>query len=323
MVGIIDSDQNKLVLSYGSKSIDNSDPPDANTTFEIGSITKTFTCVLMSQMYLDYGFDDDTVEHYLPEGQVTMPTWDGVEIQFIHLTTHSSGLPRSPRNTSYPFPPDYDPSNPYAAYSTEHIYDYLTNYCELEFEPGTSWLYSNTGVGLLGHIVGLVDGSSYQTVLTREILDVLEMDRTSLFLTSQQTSNLALGYDLDMNPAPNWTAQDIFQGCGFIKSTLNDMFTYLEAHMGLIDTPLRDAMDLTHYPQFTQGSLGDMGLAWYIIELDDGQVVTNHGGGTGGYVSYLGFNKSESTGAILLLNCKIYGDVYVIGQQMMEAILKY
>jgi CubicO group peptidase (beta-lactamase class C family) len=149
------------------------------------------------------------------------------------------------------------------------------------------------------------------------------MDRTSLFLTSQQMSNLALGYDLDRNPAPGWTAQDIFQGAGFIKSTLNDMFSYLEAHLGLIETPLREAMDLTYHPQFTQGSLGDMGMAWYIIELEDGQVVTNHGGGTGGYVSYLGFNRSQSSGVIFLLNCRIEGDVYVIGQEMMKAIPKY
>jgi CubicO group peptidase (beta-lactamase class C family) len=323
MVGIIDGDQERLVLSYGTKSIESSDPPDANTTFEIGSITKTFTCVLLAQMYLSGQFIDDTVDHYLPESQVTMPTWNGVEIQFIHLATHTSGLPRKPQGSSYPLPPGYDPLNPYAAYTAEHIYDYLKNYCALEFEPGTYWLYSNTGGGLIGHVAGLVDGTSYQTVLTREILDVLEMDRTSLFLTSQQTSNLALGYDIDGNPVPNWTAQDIFQGCGFMKSTLNDMFTYMEANLGLIDTPLREAMDLTYDPQFHQGSLGDIGLAWYILELEDGQVVINHGGGTGGYVSYLGFNTSRSTGAIVLLNSKIEGDVYAIGQQMMEAIENY
>ncbi|NIT61710.1 MAG: serine hydrolase [Aliifodinibius sp.] len=322
MIGVINKQQEKLVFSYGTKSRNSTEPPDANTVFEIGSITKTFTATLAADMFLKGHFADDTVGHYLPAGQVTMPTRDGVETRLIHLLTHSSGIPRSPRGTNYPFPPGYVERNPYAEYTTEHIYDYLTNYCVLEFTPGTWWSYSNTGMGLLGHIVGLVDGSTYETVLTREIFDELGMDNSSLFLTDQQRSNLAIGHDINRQIMPNWDAQDIFQGAGFIKTSLNDMFKYLEAQLGLIETPLRDAMDFTHQAQFHQGSLGDMGLAWYILELDDGQVVIYHGGGTGGYNAYLGFNKSLSTGAIVLFNSKMQ-DIHAVGELVMKAIHKY
>lgn len=323
MIGVINKQQEKLVFSYGTKSIHSDEAPDANTVFEIGSITKTFTCTLLADMYLAGQFSDDTVGHYLPAEEVTMPSRDGVEIRFIHLATHTSGIPRSPRDTDFPFPQGYDPLDPYAAYTTEHIYNYLTNYCILEFTPGTWWLYSNTGMGLLGHIVGLVDGTSYETVLEREIFEVLAMDNSSLFLTEQQMNNLALGHDSNRNIVPNWNAQDIFQGCGFIKTSLNDMFKYLEANLGLIETPLRDAMDLAHEAQFHQGSLGDIGLAWYILELDDGQVITYHGGGTGGYDAYLGFNKSLSTGAIVLFNAKVQESILVIGELVLRAINKY
>jgi D-alanyl-D-alanine-carboxypeptidase/D-alanyl-D-alanine-endopeptidase len=322
MIGVINKQQQKLIFSYGSKSVNTNEPPDANTVFEIGSITKTFTATIAAQMYLNGYFSDDTVGHYLPAGQVTMPSKDGVEIRFIHLLTHTSGLPRIP-GTSYPYPPGYDPRNPYAAYTTAHIYDYLTNYCTLEFTPGTWWLYSNTGVGLMGHIEGLVDGSSYETVLKREIFDELGMDNSSLFLTADQMNNLAIGHDNNKQIVPNYDAQDIFQGAGFIKTSLNDMFKYLEANLGLVPTQLRDAMDLAHQPQFHQGSMGDIGLAWYILELDDGQTIIYHGGGTGGYDSFLGFNKSLSTGAIILFNSKVNENIHEIGERVLKAINKY
>jgi hypothetical protein len=101
------------------------------------------------------------------------------------------------------------------------------------------------------------------------------------------------------------------------------MFKYLEANLGLVETPLKNAMAFAHQPQFHQGSLGDIGLAWYILELDDGQVITSHGGGTGGYDTYLGFNKSLSTGAIVLFNSKGEESVLVIGELVLKAINKY
>ena len=175
----------------------------------------------------------------------------------------------------------------------------------------------------MGHIVGVADGTSYETVLKREIFEVLGMDNSSLFLTAEQMNNLAIGHNINKQIVPNWDAQDIFQGAGFIKTSLNDMFKYLEANLGLVQTPLRNAMDLAHEPQFHQGSLGDIGLAWYILELDDGQVMIYHGGGTGGYDSFLGFNKSLSTGAIVLFNSKVRESVLVIGEHILKAINKY
>jgi CubicO group peptidase (beta-lactamase class C family) len=323
IIGIINKQQERIIFSYGTKSINNNEPPDANTVFEIGSITKTFTATLAANMFLMGNFSDDTVGHYLPAGQVSMPSMDGVEIRLVHLMTHSSGIPRSPRGTSFPFPAGYDPLDPYAAYTTEHIYDYLTNYCILEFTPGTWFAYSNTGMGLTGHIIGSVDGTSYETVLTRDIFNVLDMDNSSLFLTEQQLNNLALGHNSNKQIVPNWNAQDIFQGAGFIKTSLNDMFKYLEANLGLIDTPLRMAMAFAHQAQFHQGSLGEICLAWYELKLDDGQVIFYHGGGTGGYDTYLGFNKSLSTGAIVLFNSKVDESVLVIGELVLKAIKKF
>jgi len=92
IIGIINKQQERIIFSYGTKSINNNEPPDANTVFEIGSITKTFTATLAANMFLTGNFSDDTVGHYLPAGQVTMPNKDSIEIRLVHLLTHSSGI---------------------------------------------------------------------------------------------------------------------------------------------------------------------------------------------------------------------------------------
>jgi len=106
--GIINKQQERIIRSYGGKSIYDSSRPDTNTVFEIGSITKTFTCILLADIYFSGGFTDDTVSHYLPADEVTIPSGDGVEIRFIHLATHSSGIPRNPHIDGYILPEEYD-----------------------------------------------------------------------------------------------------------------------------------------------------------------------------------------------------------------------
>jgi len=327
VVGIINKEQKRQVFTYGSKSIENPEKPDANTVFDIGSITKTFTAILTVNVYLKTNAPDSIVGHYLPVDNVTLPSKSSIEITFIHLLTHTSGLPRSPHvnGSVYPLPEGFDPENPYSVYSTENVYDYLTNYCTLEFTPGTYWGYSNTGYGLLGHTLGLIDGSSYEHVLIRDIFNELGMDNSSLFLTDKQSENMAPGHNSQLVVVPNYTANDIFQGAGMIKSSLNDMFKFLEANMGLLNHPLKDAMLMTHQKVgIYTGSLGHMGLAWYIFELEDGQEIVYSGGDTNGHSAYIAFNPSNLTGAIILLNASFHdGTNLNFGHNLMMAINKY
>jgi len=324
MVGVIDKDQDKLIFSYGTKVRSNDDAPDEYTVFDIGSMTKTFTALLMADTYFSSNFTDDTVSHYLPEG-VTMPTYNGTPIRVVHLATHTSGLPRTPHadGQNYPVPDGYNIYNPYEVYAAEDVYDYLTNYCTLLFEPGTYWEYSNTGFGLLGHLVGLVNNSTYQAVLQEKIFDELGMNRSSLFLTNDQMTNYSLGYNTEDENVPYFVANDIFQGAGFIKSTLNDLFKYLEANMGLTETALRNAMDLTHTSQMHQGSMGEQALAWFVQTLADGQTIVYSGGDTQGHSSFIGFNKTTSTGVIILSNGAMHGTQLTMGPEIFEAIDQY
>lgn len=324
VVGIIDKNQQKKVYAYGTKTTSTDELPDENTVFEIGSINKSFTCLIAANNQLKGVFENDTAQSYFPEELVKLPQKGGMPITLYHLMTHTSGLPRSVTGDGYESPPGYNNLNPYAHYTKPYVYGYLNDYCELNFIPGSGWEYSNTGMGLIGHIIGLADSSYYETVLQREVFDELEMDNSSLFLTKKQKENYAIGYNKNLYPLPEFTARDIMQGAGFIKSSAADMFKYLEAQMDLTETPLRDAMDFCHQPQLEVEYFGQQCFGWYQIKLDDGQLITYCVGNTIGFGSYLGFNKTLSTGVILWYNADFNDGANLnLGPAILEAINKY
>ena len=333
-IGIIDLNQQQHEFYYGSLSSQNSNPPNAHSVFEIGSITKTFTTTLLADMILEGKIHlEDTVENLLTAGEVNIPSWNGKVINIEHLATHTSGLPKSPQASGYPLPPGFDSYNPYSVYTHEHIYEYLTSYCSLLYEPGTQYSYSNTGVGLIGHILGLADSTSYEELVAKEIFNALNMYETSLNLTDEQLTNLAHGHTDQIISAKNYTANDIFQGAGFIKSSLHDMLLYLNAQMGLVETSLRDAVDLALQPLFNVGQVTydgregvynlSIGLGWHIEELTEGYTFHWHGGRTLGYMAYIGFNRSTTAGVVILCNQSSPGVITGFGGEVMKAIHKY
>jgi len=324
VIGVIDRNQDHHVFCYGSDHA-NADAVTEDSLFDVGSVTKTFTSALLIRA-VRLGLVDleAPAQRYLPADEVTLPSLGDSEIRMIDLATHTSGLPKRPQDSDYPLPPGFNPYNWYAAYTTRHIYEYLTDYCSLLFEPGTAWSYSNTGSGLLGHILGLVDGTSYWELLEREILSPLGMINTYMVVPDDRAAVLAKGHNEAGRYAPPYTANDILQGSGFLKSSLADMFLYVEANLGLMETPLTDLFETTHRPRFQiNDQLGSMGMDWLIRRLPDNQRITYHAGRTGGYGAYVGFNKRLQTGVIVLCSFSVPGGATEIGEKVLQIIPQY
>ncbi len=122
VVGVIDAN-GRRVLAFGGLSKNDNRPLDGDTVFEIGSITKEFTSLLLTDMARRGEVAlSDSVSKYLPEG-VTVPERNNRKITLADLSTHSSGLPRMPSN----FNPK-DDANPYADYSVQQLYAFLSGY---------------------------------------------------------------------------------------------------------------------------------------------------------------------------------------------------
>ena len=122
VVGIV-RDGARQFYTAGTLRAGGTEKVDENTIFEIGSISKVFTTLLLTQMEEQGKLKlSDPAQKLLPTA-VAMPSKNGTQITLEHLATHTSGLPRMPSN----FDPE-DPRNPYADYTFQQMYDFLTSF---------------------------------------------------------------------------------------------------------------------------------------------------------------------------------------------------
>lgn len=291
-IGIIDKDGPQYYL-FGTKTA-GGQPVNEHTIYEIGSISKTFTGILLAQAVLEGKLKtDDPAQKYLP-ANVKLPTRNGKEITLGHLSDHTSGLARMPTN----FNPK-DPANPYADYSVDQMYAFLNGYT-LPRDIGAQYEYSNLAQGLLGHILALKAGSSYEALMVNKIANPLGMKETKITFDDKMKQNLAMGYSQGIQVS-NWDIPTL-AGAGAIRSSVHDMLLYLAANMGLKKTKLYPAMQLAHQPRHDKAGGGmRVGLGWHIAKGAQGDVIW-HNGGTGGYRTYVGFVKETGKGVVVLTN---------------------
>lgn len=294
VVALVDS-SGVTYFAHGTRAVNESAPVDEHSVYEIGSITKAFTGVLLAQMALHGDLQlDDPIERYLPD--VGVPS-RGREITLRDLATHTSGLPRLPDNLT-----PADPSNPYADYTVEQLHTFLGSHT-LRRSAGAEYEYSNLGMGLLGYILARRSGMSYEALLRERILDPLGMMSTAITLTPEMEAHLARGHS-GGRVVSNWDIPTL-AGAGGLRSTAADMVTFLQANIGLIETPLRGPMDRSHADD--PGIAGPVGLGWHVSEEHVIRIVW-HNGGTGGYRTFAGFDPAKRRGAVVLSNSDVSAD---------------
>jgi CubicO group peptidase (beta-lactamase class C family) len=272
---------------------------DEHTIYEIGSITKVFTAILLAQQVIDsLALLDDPINDYLPP-EVKVPVMGLSDISLGNLSDHTSGIPRMPSN----FAPS-NPNNPYADYSEEQMYPFISNY-EPTREVGSAYEYSNIAQGLLGHILALNSDLSYESLMIKNIASPLGMDETRITFDQKMKDNLAIGHNSGAE-TENWDIPTL-AGAGAIRSSTYDMLKFLSANLGYTETPLRAALDMTH--KIRHNKAGDMrvGLGWHIKKGAEGDVIW-HNGGTGGYRAFAGFVMESGKGVVALTNSTVSVD---------------
>jgi len=296
VVGLL-VDGETVVHGLGRISSEDDSTPDGKTIYEIGSITKTFTTLLLADAVLRGELElDDEVNDFLPE-DVGSLSHDGRGITLLDLATHTSRLPRMPRN----FDPA-DAANPYADYTAENLYEFLANY-KLRRTPGSGYGYSNLGMGLLGQILADQANTDYPTLLRQKITEPLALSDTVLELNDDQKDRVAPGHDADLQPVANWDFLAM-AGAGAIRSNANDMLRYLQANRGEFEHPLQEAMELSHSTRRNMGvGQGEIAMGWHI---QPGTGFLWHNGGTGGYRSFAAFHPEKQLGVVVLTNSTTY-----------------
>ncbi len=294
VVGLID-EQGRAVVGYGKLSRADDREPDGKTVFEIGSVSKVFTSTLLADAVLRKKLGlHDPLQKFLPDS-ISVPTRDGTAITLYHLATHTSGLVRMPDN----FAPA-DSTNPYADYTAEQMYAFLSA-TELTAAPGENATYSNYGAGLLGHVLALQAGSDYETLVRKRIAGPLKMKDTRITLTPKLEKRLAQGHDAALTPAANWDIPTL-AGAGALRSTVDDMLRFLAASLGLTQSSISGSLQETHLRREEFGGTQmHIGLGWFIRQENE-RTIRWHNGGTGGYHSFVGFDKEHKRGVVVLSN---------------------
>ena len=188
--------------------------------------------------------------------------------------------------------------NPYRNYDQRALFSGLRT-VTLSSKPGTTYQYSNLGVGLLGTILERKTGRSYEQSLETVITRPLGMNNTRVSLSDGDEVTLAQGHTKDGQPTPNWDFMAL-AGAGGIRSTVNDLLLYLRAELGKGPKLLIETMQRTHIVTFTNGQR-TVGLGWQRNRVGN-EVWLMHNGATGGYVSFVGFNPQRKTALVLLCN---------------------
>lgn len=303
VVGIVTPD-GEHTLCYGSTSLSEPKPPDGDTIFEIGSLTKVVTGVLLAKMISgNFVALDDPVSEYLPDS-VNVPTVSGKPMTLLHLATHTAGLPRDPSNLS-----PRDPSNRFDGYSERQLYAFVSGLGEDTFGKKTvdgehkshsAYQYSNVSVGLLGHLLSRRAEKPFERLVDKMIRDELQMADTCITLDDEQSKRLATGYYFYDQVAPRNSA-GCMPGYGGLRSTVNDLLKFLDAHLRGGDSPIDPAIRLALQPHHDIDENSSIGLCWH-IDRKTGTVW--HGGTTTGFTSAMAFNKRSGFGVVVLTNSK-------------------
>jgi serine-type D-Ala-D-Ala carboxypeptidase/endopeptidase len=297
VAGVIDAG-GRRVFAHGRSGADHERPLDADSVFEIGSVTKVFTALLLAEMAARGEVAlEDPVAMFLP-GRVKMPAKGRKRITLLDLATYTSGLPRMPFN----FKPN-DKDDPYADYTVERLYDFLSGYTP-KFDPGSHYEYANLGFGLLGHALALRAGKSFEDLVVERICEPLGMKSTRITLSPSMRGRLARGHDASLQPVANWSLSTL-SGAGGLRSTAGDLFKFLAAVSDpQPDGPLRRAAERllkTQRPTDGAGEGGSAGLGWFVRTRPD-DVIALKGGTTGGYRAFIGFSRWSGKGGVVLSN---------------------
>lgn len=292
VIALIPASDPPQILAWGETVRGNGKLPDGNTLFEIGSVSKVFTSLLLAEAVIDRQVTLDTpVAALLPKTK--LPAGKRA-ITLLDLATHTSGLPRMPDNMH-----PADAENPYADYTTDQLFAFLGD-VTLAREPGEKYEYSNLGAALLGQALARRGKADWPTLVATRITRPLAMASTMVALGDEARARFAQGYDADGEPAKPWDLP-VFAGAGALRSTASDLVTFVKAELAASKKPttrLDRAMALTQKPQRDTegGPEGKIGLAWHI--KPDGLIW--HNGQTGGFHSFVGFDPLRHLGVVVL-----------------------
>lgn len=289
-IGLVNGDKTEMFF-YGEVAKGTSILPDEQSVYEIGSISKTFTAIMLAHAVNEgkLALNDD-IRKYLP-GKYPNLEFKGKPITILNLANHTSTLPHLPANIGTQ--PGFKDEDPYKGYDKAMIYQYLSTF-KPDSTIGAKASYSNFGIAILGTILETAYKIPLEKLLKKVITGPLEMNSTDYAVLTEQEKLKTTGYSAD-KAVPYWDMED-FRAAGGLKSNLQDMIIYLKANMKEINKDI----SLSHKETFKM-PVYNFGLAWIVKPLKNNTMIY-HDGATAGFTSFITFTTDHKTGVIILNN---------------------
>lgn len=297
-VGILDAEGETHHFGFGRIAKGENRVPDSDTLFELGSITKCFTGILLAEMLLKQEVRlDEPAQALVPRG-VELPKVSGRPMTLEELATYSTGLPRMPANFG-------KTEQEHAVYSTEKMYEFLTGLARRERGGGPQrrYLYSNLGFALLGQCLAERAREPVRPLIVSRVARPLGMDSTVFEPGPRLEGRVAATYAQGRR-VPPWETGAIAPA-GMLRSTTRDMVKFMQANVGRAETPLKAALEFAQKPRYQTGVTEkarvnhEIGLAWF-IEPKSGLV--HHDGATAGSSANVVFHPGKKVGVVVLMN---------------------
>ena len=311
----ISSPQGRRIVSYGTLSVQDRHKVDGRTVFEIASLTKVFTALVLADMAQRGEVKMEAPVSTCVPDATKLPEHGGKQITFVDLATHSSGLPLRPTNLA-----SQTALNKYAGYTVEQLWQALATF-QLPRDPGTQFEYSNWGFGLLGHALAHCAGAeqSYAELLAQRVTGPLGMRDTMFVPSSSLRSRLAAAYDGKLRPVPN-ESTGALDAAGGLYSTVDDLLKFIELFLGRGPQPLVAAAAMMLEPRRPGDYPGvRMGLGWRVEDDVDNPVpISWSSGRADGYRSFMALNLKGRMAVVALTNAATNAGVDDIGRRVLD-----
>lgn len=273
----------------GARSSEDLAPPNGQTRYAIGSITKAFTNLLLAERVAhgELGYDTRLVDLLGEDFDPANPAVGQITLQ--QLATHTSGLPRLPANLDLASAPQ----DPYADYGEAELIQGVATTRDGQ-RLGDHYAYSNFGAGLLGWLLGHTAGISYPEALHTEVLRPLRLSETGF----EPGENAAVAY-AGGEVVPAWTF-DALAGAGALWSSVDDLIRLAEVLVGARANPLDHSLRNDFEPVADAGAF-EVSRVWHVADTVFGPVFW-HNGGTAGHRSFFGVRPATGDALVVLVS---------------------
>ena len=280
-----------------------STPISKNSKFRIGSITKQFTAVAILKLHQQERLNiSDPIQRFFPDFHKYQDTITNEKhsITIEHLLTHTSGL----ADDWYLF----KTLSPRVVYPNSarrfFLDDYLKDY-PVQSKPGTVFSYSNFGYVLLGLIIEIASGKSYEDYVQTELFDVAGMENTTIDHPSKIIDNRVQGYRMGDSGLINADDEDLLKAfsAGNIISTVGDLNKWYQALFNYQIIPIDLLQKAYSLYILENGEKNPYGYGWGIdVTSIQNETLIGHNGLIGGFRSSIVFHPPSKTFSVLLSN---------------------